>query len=129
MRGRPFRSGYDPRRGRGPKNGAPNAGRPPAVVRHLFREVLQRHGIPSLQAILQDPQASRDRKLRAIDLCAKYGLGSRVDATFDDGDGRVGVVILPAQDEPTPHPRPPGLVAGEARNLKRAGSAGVVRRV
>lgn len=37
--GRPFVKGGDPRQGRGPAKGAPNAGRPPDLFRELCREL------------------------------------------------------------------------------------------
>lgn len=37
--GRVFSEGFDPRRGRGPQKGAPNAGRPPDEFRALMREL------------------------------------------------------------------------------------------
>lgn len=40
--GKPFASGHDPRRGRGPQKGAPNAGRPPNQFRELMRQAADR---------------------------------------------------------------------------------------
>ena len=34
----PFAKGYDPRRGKGPKKGAPNAGRPPDFLKALKQQ-------------------------------------------------------------------------------------------
>lgn len=39
-RGRPFQPGHDPRRGRGPAKGAPNAGRPPDAIRAELRRYI-----------------------------------------------------------------------------------------
>src|SRR5688500_455232 len=38
--GRPFVAGADPRRGRGPAKGAPNAGRPPDEFKEMCRRLL-----------------------------------------------------------------------------------------
>ncbi len=41
-RGRPFTKGGDPRQGRGPKKGAPNAGRPPSEFKRLMQRIASR---------------------------------------------------------------------------------------
>lgn len=84
--------------GRLPKSGTGIQGALPKVVRSLLRDLLETDGVLVLQQTLSDPQASRRDKLYAVDLIAKYGLGSRVDTTFEDGGGRTGVVLLPVQD-------------------------------
>lgn len=79
-------------------SGKQPSGSIPKVVRTLLRDLLESQGVFELQAILTDPQATREQKLKAIDLCGKYGLGTRVDTTFEDGEGRTGIVYLPVQD-------------------------------
>ena len=40
--GKPFEKGGDPRQGRGPKKGAPNAGRPPDEFKRTMRGIVSR---------------------------------------------------------------------------------------
>ena len=49
--GRPFSPGADDRRGRGPKKGAPNAGRPSNELRAMLREASATIAIPRLARI------------------------------------------------------------------------------
>lgn len=49
--GTPFKPGPDSRRGRGPKKGAPNAGRPPNELRAMLREAGAKIAIPRLAQI------------------------------------------------------------------------------
>lgn len=52
-----FKPGYDPRRGRGPKPGAPNAGRPPNEYKKLMAELLNSpEAIDALRTVLRDPE-------------------------------------------------------------------------
>lgn len=52
-----FRAGADPRRGRGPKKGAWNAGRPPDVWRAACRELASRSTVlERAQEVLDNPE-------------------------------------------------------------------------
>lgn len=53
--GRPFAKGADSRRGRGPKKGAPNAGRPPNAFKDFLREMI-RDDPTSRQALVDAAQ-------------------------------------------------------------------------
>lgn len=102
-RGRPFTGADDPRRARGPKKGAPNAGRPPDEIRRICREGFADR-IPALTAIangeaiksekvevegkpaeLRTVYPTPEQRMKAIDMLAKYGLGTTF--TPMDGDG------------------------------------------
>lgn len=89
-------SADDPRRGRGPAVGAPNAGRPPSEIRAILRQSFYDR-IPMLQRIADDEELSPADRMKAADMLAKYGLGSTVTATDTEGkEPRHAVVILPA---------------------------------
>src|SRR5690242_19310454 len=88
---RPFKKGDDPRRGRGPNPGAPGAGRPPDAVRAACREAFADR-VPMLAELADIGMP--DVRLRALDMLARYGLGSSF--TIEPADAQTGVVILPA---------------------------------
>ena len=91
----PFVPGPDPRRGRGPKPGAPNAGRPPAVIRERCRGSFEDR-IVVLEEIADDPKANAGDRIRALDLLGKYGLGTQQQISGPDGGViPLGVVELP----------------------------------
>ena len=91
----PFVSGPDPRRGRGPKPGAPNAGRPPSVIRERCRGSFEDR-IAVLEEIADNPEASASDRIRALDLLGKYGLGTQQQHSGPDGGViPLGVVELP----------------------------------
>jgi hypothetical protein len=97
-RGRPFAS-IDARRGRGPAQGAENAGRPPSVIRNAMRESLgDRVALLGRIADGKVANASVGDRLRALEILARYALGSTVTATDSEGNDvqRRAVVLLPA---------------------------------
>ncbi len=54
---RPFQKGHDPRRGRGPRKGTPNAGRPPDEFKAQMAALASREEtVRALEAILSDPE-------------------------------------------------------------------------
>jgi hypothetical protein len=74
-RGVPFQSGDDPRRGRGPARGAPNAGRPPDEWRAALRALASRDDVlQHLDAVLRagpgHPWFSK-----ALDYATEHGFG------------------------------------------------------
>lgn len=87
---RPFQVGDDPRRGRGPMPGAPNAGRPPDVVRRACREAFADR-VPMLADLADN--GTPEVRLRALDMLGRYGLGTSF--TFDGSDIATGVIVLP----------------------------------
>jgi hypothetical protein len=81
-------------RGRGPKKGAPNAGRPPSEVAALCRLGFFER-IPLLLDIADSPAHQASDRLRAIDMLAKYGGMTSIQHTGADGDALpVPVTIL-----------------------------------
>ncbi len=98
--GRPFERGHDPRRGRGPRSGAPNAGRPPSAVRAACRDAFARR-IPILEAIADDATSAPGDRLRALDLLGRYGGLLQAGLGEDDAGAseRPGVILLPMQNK------------------------------
>ena len=90
---KPFKQGYDTRRGRGPAAGAPNAGRPPDAVRAACREAFADR-VPMLAELADN--GTPEVRLRALDMLGRYGLGTSF--TFDATETTSGVVILPPLD-------------------------------
>lgn len=68
--------------GRGPKPG--EGGRPPSEVRQRLRGSFADR-IRILEQIADDPKASAADRMRAVDLLAKYGLGTTQEVTGKDG--------------------------------------------
>jgi hypothetical protein len=64
-----------PGAGRGPKKGAANAGRPPSAVRAVLRESFADR-VPLLERIADDDTAPMAERLRALEVLARYGLGT-----------------------------------------------------
>jgi len=71
--GRQFQPGYDPRRGRGPRPGAPNAGARPNYIRALARQGLV-EVLPRIIAIALDPDAAPRDVIRAFQVLCEVGL-------------------------------------------------------
>ena len=68
--GKAFAKGHDPRRGKGPKKGAPNAGAPPSEVKKAFLAGVAA-ALPELIRLSQSAANDGDR-IRAIDVLGKY---------------------------------------------------------
>lgn len=82
--GVPFAEGTDPRRGRGPLPGAPNAGRPPSAVQVIAREGWVDR-VPKLFAMIDDPDQDPRVVIAAMaELRNGSGL-NRVEVTGADG--------------------------------------------
>ena len=82
-------------RGRGPKPGAPNAGRPPSDVRKAMRLALEdRLGV--LADIADNPASNAGDRIRALEVLARYGLGTS-DTLTADVTARPGVIALPPE--------------------------------
>ncbi len=98
--GRPFEPGRDPRRGRGPRPGAQNAGRPPSAVRAACRDAFARR-IPILEAIADNSTSAPGDRLRALDLLGRYAGLLQAGLGEDDAGAseRPGVVILPMESK------------------------------
>lgn len=85
-RGRPFPKGERVAgQGRGPKKGAKNAGRPPEEIRALCREEFSTR-VSLLAAFADDEKNDVGTRIKALDMLAKYGIGTTITPT--DGDGR-----------------------------------------
>lgn len=77
--GKPFETGEDKRRGRGPKKGAPNAGRPRnEFVREMQSMVWQPAARRRLKKILTSAKTSDDVFLKAFKEVADRGHGKAV---------------------------------------------------
>lgn len=87
---RPFQKGDDPRRGRGPTPGAPNAGRPPDAVRRACREAFADR-VPMLADLADN--GTPEIRLKALDMLGRYGLGTTF--SLDATDIMSGVIVLP----------------------------------
>lgn len=71
---RPFRPGPDPRRGRGPKKGAPKAGRPPDEFKQMLAALASwSRTLGAVEAILADP--NHPHFMRALDYVSERGYG------------------------------------------------------
>ena len=133
-RGDPFRRGADPRRGRGPDRGAPNAGRPPDEWKAQLRGLVGRADVLAhVEAVLAaGPGHDHPEFWRALDYATDHGYGratQAVDLTAKTGPMPSGIVILPAP-VPIPSPDDRGCVViegdGTADTLRRP--TGEVRR-
>lgn len=98
-----------PGKGRGPKRGAANAGRPPSEVRMVLRESFAcRVGL--IEAIADNPALSPSERLRALDLMARYGLGATREASVEDVRDRLRATLA-AMRRLVPAPEAERLVA------------------
>jgi hypothetical protein len=79
--------------GRGPKPGAPNAGRPPSAIRALMRESFAVR-IPLAEAIADNPRISPADRLRALDLLGRYGLGTTRELSVEEVRERLTQTIV-----------------------------------
>jgi len=77
-----FKPGDDPRRGVGK---AGRSGRPPSVIRQKLRGSFEDR-IKVLESIADDKKASKADRMRALDLMAKYGMGTTSTATDTEGN-------------------------------------------
>lgn len=69
-----FKPGKDPRRGKGPEKGAPNAGRPPDKFKELCRELATgQKTIEAVEAILEDQDHSQF--MAALKWASEHGYG------------------------------------------------------
>lgn len=85
----------DPRRGRGPKPGAPNAGRPPEKIREACRLAFDER-IKVLTEIADAEHEPAQVRIKAIEALAKYGLGTTITPTDTDGKTLgTGVLAVP----------------------------------
>lgn len=72
------------RRGRGPKKGAPNAGRPPDKIRETARSEVDR-GVSAIAAFMHDDNVSPDTRIRAFLALLKTSGMERLEHTGADG--------------------------------------------
>lgn len=63
----------------------PGTGRPPSAIREQLRGSFSDR-IKILEAIADDPEVSPSDRVKAIDMLAKYGLGTRQEVTGPDGE-------------------------------------------
>lgn len=95
-----------PGAGRGPQPGAPNAGRPPAAVRALLRESFAAR-LPLAEAIADNHKLSPADRLRALDLLARYGLGTTREISVEDVKERLSATVAAVRAlVPAPYAEP-----------------------
>src|SRR4051812_34750280 len=89
--GRPFTGADDPRRGRGPAKGAPNAGRPPDEYKARLRELV---GKIEVEQRLEDMLEAKDDRafLEAYKYCSDKAYG-RAPTVIEGGDERKPLTI------------------------------------
>jgi hypothetical protein len=96
--GRPFTGVGDPRNGRGPLPGAPNAGRPPSAVREAFRKAAgERLGV--LTDIADGTKRAPGDRIRAVEVLARYGLGQLREASVEDVKDRLRETLAILREE------------------------------
>lgn len=79
-RGRPFTGADDPRRARGPKKGAANAGRPPDKFRELMRSIASREEVlRRLRTLTSVKNDDDDLFLKAFEKVCDRGYSRVVD--------------------------------------------------
>lgn len=90
--GRPFRKGSDPRQGRGPKKGAPNAGRPRDDFKELCRQLASREKtVEQVAKILADPD--HPQFMRALAWATENGYGKAEQSVELNGTLSVPLTI------------------------------------
>ena len=98
--GKPFEPGADPRRGRGPKKGAPNAGRPPNEFKEMMRALASRPAVMTrLKKLLgTSAKVPDDVFLKALKEVADRGYGKAVQPVEHAGP-EGGPIPLATPDE------------------------------
>ena len=97
--GRPFQNGPDPRRGRGPKKGAPNAGRPTNELRAMVREAAATIAIPRLAQVAA--KGSDADAVRAAAVILDKALPRQISPGDDEDDQVEWYVVLPKRARTT----------------------------
>ncbi len=94
VRGRPFQEGVDHRRGRGPRKGAANAGRPPNEFKAQLAALASREEtIRALAAILEDP--NHPHFIQALKFAADRGYGRPTQPVSVEGLAPQVVIVAP----------------------------------
>lgn len=70
-------------------------GRPPSALRAKLREAAWRR-IDVLRQIADDPKATQNDRMKAVDLMLKYGVGTTVTETDTEGKDAIRVIREPA---------------------------------
>ena len=95
---RPFKPGPDPKRGRGPKKGAPNAGRPrKEAIAWCMAAVSDPKGDKAVKDILHNPKHPQFVAIWSKLMDRAYGPAAVVD---EDGTVRPNYVLLMPPVEP-----------------------------
>ena len=84
----PGKNGGRIRNGSKPGTNRGGTGRPPSVIRQRLRGSFEDR-IPVLEEIADDRKASLGERLKALDLMAKYGMGTTSTATDTEGNDAV----------------------------------------
>ena len=92
--GIPFKKGHDVRRGRGPRRGAANAGRPPDEFRAELAQLVSRdETLRALATILSNP--NHPHFVHALKYCADRGYGKPLQGVAVDIQQRQVVIVAP----------------------------------
>lgn len=93
-RGRPFQKGHDSRRGRGPRKGAPNAGRPPDEFKAALAALVSREEtLAALEAILRNPD--HPHFIQALRYASDRGYGLPTQSLKVEDEGPAVVIVAP----------------------------------
>lgn len=89
---KPFNKGTDKRRGRGPKKGAPNAGRPPDQWKEECRKLVSRNEmLDRARAVLDNPE--HPAWLGALKFLTEQGYGRAAQTLDLTSDNTLTVVF------------------------------------
>lgn len=90
--GKPFKKGGDPRQGRGPQKGAPNAGRPPDEWKEKMRELASREDIMAhVEAVLSNP--GHPQWFNALKWVGENGYGKPGQEITHKGDSTAPLAV------------------------------------
>jgi hypothetical protein len=76
---------------------AGSPGRPPGALRERLRGSLEAR-VSVLEEIADSPEADPADRIRAVDILAKYGLGTASDVTVDQVRDRLGRTVALVRD-------------------------------
>lgn len=91
--GRPFKKGGDPRQGRGPKKGAPNAGRPPDEFKARLAQLASRDQTLEFLERCLNGEFGPDAYMKAMQWSTERGYGKVPTETKISGDAAEPLTI------------------------------------
>lgn len=75
------------------KGGAGGPGALPSVIRQRMRNLVGRH-LCQIERVLESDECTPEQKMKAFDLCAKYGVGVAKAADMDDVRRRLSETLV-----------------------------------